>query len=258
MARPRPHRTRIALAIAGVLILIFVLGVAAAGGVFVGWHLNSRPSSEPTPSARQAAPSPPPPTASASAPGPTSLADDFEQLQGRLQGQIGLAIAPAGNGNAPWVFGDWQTGPAWSTIKVPLAIAAYRENPRVTDAMRAAITESDNAAAESIWQGLGEPAVAAQKVEAVLRQTGDDTVVQSQKVRPEFTAFGQTIWPLTEQAQVPLRRGLRRPERADPRIDGQDRGRPELGDRPNPRHADSRAAGGRRLPAVTWCARSDC
>lgn len=201
MARPRPHRTRIALAIAGVLILIFVLGVAAAGGVFVGWHLNSRPSSEPTPSARQAAPSPPPPTASASAPGPTSLADDFEQLQGRLQGQIGLAIAPAGNGNAPWVFGDWQTGPAWSTIKVPLAIAAYRENPRVTDAMRAAITESDNAAAEFIWQGLGEPAVAAQKVEAVLRQTGDDTVVQSQKVRPEFTAFGQTIWPLTEQAK---------------------------------------------------------
>jgi hypothetical protein len=80
-------------------------------------------------------------------------------------------------------------------------IAAYRENPQTTDAMRAAITESDNAAAESIWQGLGEPAAAAQKVQGVLRQTGDYTTVQSQKVRPEFTAFGQTIWPLTEQAR---------------------------------------------------------
>jgi hypothetical protein len=67
--------------------------------------------------------------------------------------------------------------------------------------MTAAITESDNAAAESIWAGLGDPVTAAHKVEAVLRQTGDPTVVQSQKVRPEFTAFGQTDWPLTYQAR---------------------------------------------------------
>jgi hypothetical protein len=35
----------------------------------------------------------------------------------------------------------------------------------------------------------------------VLRQTGDPTTVQSQRVRPEFSAFGQTEWPLAEQAR---------------------------------------------------------
>jgi hypothetical protein len=100
-------------------------------------------------------------------------------------------------------LGEWQSGPAWSTIKVPLVIAAMREEqpPRVTQAMIAAITESSNAAAESIWAGLGDPVTAARKVDDVLRQAGDPTTVQSQKVRPEFSAFGQTEWPLTMQAR---------------------------------------------------------
>jgi hypothetical protein len=34
-----------------------------------------------------------------------------------------------------------------------------------------------------------------------LKDAGDSTTVQSQKVRPEFTAFGQTDWPLVEQAR---------------------------------------------------------
>jgi hypothetical protein len=86
---------------------------------------------------------------------------------------------------------------------MPLAIAALREEdpPRVTPAMNSAITESDNAAAESLWQGLGDPITAARKVEAVLRETGDSTTVQSHKVRPEFTPFGQTDWPLIDQAR---------------------------------------------------------
>ena len=65
-------------------------------------------------------------------------------------------------------------GKAWSTIKVPLVIAAMRKQNTgpVTAPMTAAITESDNAAAESIWAGLGDPDNAATQVEAVLRETG--------------------------------------------------------------------------------------
>ncbi len=134
---------------------------------------------------------------------PTNLNDDFKQLQARLQAQLGVVMTAVGNGNSPLAYGDWQSGPAWSTIKVPLAIAALREEnpPDVTDATRAAITESDNAAAEQIWQSLGDPVTAAHKVEDVLKPAGDYPHVESQKVRPEFTAFGQTIWPLTEQAR---------------------------------------------------------
>ena len=69
-----------------------------------------------------------------------------------------------------------------------------------TTAMVAAITESDNAAAESIWEGLGDPAAAAIAVGDVLHDTGDPTIVESRKLRPEYTAFGQTDWSLTNQA----------------------------------------------------------
>ena len=68
------------------------------------------------------------------------------------------------------------------------------------DASSAAITRSDNSAAEELWASLGEPEAAAEKVEAVLQELGDQTEVESQRVRPEFSAFGQTQWPLADQA----------------------------------------------------------
>ena len=82
-----------------------------------------------------------------------------------MQAKMGIAIGPVGNGQSVTTWGDWQEGPAWSTIKVPLVIAAYRhQDPRqVTDLMRAAITESDNTAAESLWEQLGDPTTAGHK-----------------------------------------------------------------------------------------------
>jgi hypothetical protein len=134
---------------------------------------------------------------------PADLAADFARLEAGLHAAAGVAVSTVGAGHTPITLGEWHSGPAWSTIKVPLVIAALRQEqpPVVTGAMSAAITESDNAAAESIWAGLGDPVTAAGKVDAVLRQTGDPTTVQSQRVRPEFSAFGQTEWPLTDQVR---------------------------------------------------------
>ncbi|MGB8388911.1 serine hydrolase, partial [Mycobacterium sp.] len=108
-----------------------------------------------------------------------------------------------GNGQPATTLGDWPEGPAWSTIKVPLVIAAYRQRqpPTITDQMKAAITDSDNAAAESLWEQLGDPGTAAQKVQQMLQETGDPTTVESRKLRPEFTAFGQTIWSLVNEVR---------------------------------------------------------
>jgi beta-lactamase class A len=132
-----------------------------------------------------------------------TLEDDFAQLESKLHARMGIAISAVGNGKAPITLGHWHDGPAWSTIKVPLVIAGYRaeDPPHITDEMTLAITESDNSAAESIWGSLGDPVTAAHKVEDVLRQTGDPTIVQSQRVRPGFTAFGQTNWSLTNQVR---------------------------------------------------------
>ena len=135
------------------------------------------------------------------------LESDFKDLQHQINGDIGLVVKPVGGPDREIVLGSWTIGPAWSTIKVPLAIAALREEeaePIVTSDMVAAITRSDNIAADALWRGLGDPPEAASKMEAILRENGDNTVVQDQKVRldrPELSAFGQTQWPLVDQAR---------------------------------------------------------
>jgi hypothetical protein len=132
---------------------------------------------------------------------PVALTAEFARLEPTLHAVVGIEVSAVGAAQTPIRLGQWQSGPAWSTIKVPMAIAALREErpPVVTGAMAAAITESDNAAAESMWASLGDPITAAHKVDDVLRQAGDPTIVQSQKVRPEFSASGQTEWALADQ-----------------------------------------------------------
>ncbi|SIR78191.1 serine hydrolase [Williamsia sterculiae] len=138
------------------------------------------------------------------APGTTVLANRYASLAKGLPGKVGVAIAAVGAGGEPVVLGDLTTGVAWSTIKVPLAIAASRRaGTRVASAVRRAIVESDNDAAYQLWNSLGASTAAAQATQAVLREAGDTvTVVQSQQVRgPDFTPFGQTQWSLVQQAR---------------------------------------------------------
>jgi hypothetical protein len=138
---------------------------------------------------------------SAPAPAPAPLADSFAALSRTLPGSVGLAYAPVG-GNTVVALGQWTSGVAWSTSKVPLTVAALRAFPAAARPYAVpTITASDNAAAERMWEMLGPPDVAKGAVEAVLRDGGDTvTQVQSRRVRPEFTAFGQTQWSIGRQA----------------------------------------------------------
>jgi hypothetical protein len=135
---------------------------------------------------------------------PAGLQSSFDKLAAQLGGSEGLAFSVVGR--APTQIGSWKTGAGWSTVKVPLAVAAVagaggRPDAETRRLMRLALTASDNAAAEQLWADLGEPRAAAAQVQAVLRSGGDgDTVVQSRRVRPGFTAFGQTSWSLANQA----------------------------------------------------------
>lgn len=196
--------------LAGVLSQIVGLCIVLTSCAFAVHH--SAPASTspaPNPVLRHtvvAAPPPPMTTAPASTPAgaATPLAAEFTQLENKLHAKMGIAISAVGSNAKQLVLGDWTSGPAWSTMKVPVAITAlrYEDPPAVTDAMRAAITESDNAAAESIWDNLGgNTPTAAHKVEAVLSQYGDPTAVEWRKLRPQFTAFGQTKWSLTNQVR---------------------------------------------------------
>jgi hypothetical protein len=134
-----------------------------------------------------------------------ALKGSFQELSRNVPATTGVAIAPAG-GNSVMSFGAWSTGVAWSTIKVPLAIAALRAGVGTRELVVNAITQSDNAAAEQLWSELGDPAKAAQKVQAVIDDAGDtSTVVESRRLRPGYTAFGQTPWPLFRQAEFAAR-----------------------------------------------------
>ncbi|WP_280235487.1 hypothetical protein [Nocardia cyriacigeorgica] len=136
---------------------------------------------------------------------PGTLAADIADLRQNQQGRLGLAIMPVG-GQSVVTFGDWTTGPAWSTMKVPLAIAALRKSQSPTYSTTAAITASDNSAADALWQSLGSPQEAAQAVQAVLREGGDAvTTVPATKARAEFSAFGQSQWALADQVRFASR-----------------------------------------------------
>lgn len=128
--------------------------------------------------------------------------EDFERLCATLPARIGIAAAHPGRSEVS-SYGRWSAGVAWSTIKVPLTIAALRNDAMgAHDLVVKAITESDNPASEKLWSLLGEPAKAARQVQAVMCEAGDTTtVVESRRLRRGFTAFGQTRWSLDRQAR---------------------------------------------------------
>jgi hypothetical protein len=129
-----------------------------------------------------------------------ALEASFEQLSASVPANVGIAIARP---DRTYSLGRWWSGVAWSTIKVPLAIAALRgDRSRAQDLAVKAITQSDNRASEQLWSQLGEPADAARQVQGVIAESGDTaTVVESRRLRRGFTAFGQTQWTLIRQAR---------------------------------------------------------
>ena len=117
-------------------------------------------------------------------------------MRPQLSGPASVALVPTGGGGV-LAAGDAAIGVAWSTSKVPVAIAALRERPTAATLkdVGAAIRHSDNDAAERLWSGLGAGVQASAAVEAVLRDAGDrDTEVPAERIRPPYTAFGQTQW----------------------------------------------------------------
>jgi hypothetical protein len=107
-------------------------------------------------------------------------------------------------------LGPLETGVAWSTIKVPMAMAVIDAGAGAEfgDDIRLALTASDNDAAMRLWARLGGGAPASEAVTEQLRASGDQrTLVESQQVYPPYSPYGQTQWALVDQARFAL--GLR-------------------------------------------------
>jgi Beta-lactamase enzyme family len=109
-----------------------------------------------------------------------------------------------GAGQAAEELGRLRGGVAWSTIKVPIALAVEARGPsdHERELIAAAMTVSDNAAAEGLWASLGPPEAAAAAVQEVLATAGDaSTRIETRILRPGFTPFGQTEWSLAAQVR---------------------------------------------------------
>lgn len=129
----------------------------------------------------------------------------FRRLERNLGGTSGLAVSPVGFNPLVQEVGTLREAVAWSTIKVPIAIAVETRaegHPTASEQslLMRAITASDNSAAEALWSGLGPPSAAAAAVRSVLASAGDtSTHVETRVLRPGFTSFGQTQWSLAAQ-----------------------------------------------------------
>lgn len=122
------------------------------------------------------------------------------ELGKKLPGRVGLAVTPVG-GDAPASFGALTTARAWSTMKVPVALAAERARGQAVFADETkAITVSNNEAAEALWGALGGGRASVDAVTGVLREGRDvRTHVASELDRPPSYP-GYTAWAVADQS----------------------------------------------------------
>ncbi|WP_408921359.1 hypothetical protein ACKFRU_02380 [Corynebacterium tuberculostearicum] len=173
---------------------------------------SAAPAPSSAPPAASSAPS------SSTEPPAAAPSGDVQAVLDRIvaeHGDVGIAVS---DGTTTVEAGRTAPEAAWSTSKVPVLIAANRTGVADSQLVSSAITYSDNEAAKAAWAGLGEGTAAAQAAQSVIAEAGDTaTQVQSQVTRPEFTAFGQTMWSVGNQAKFMA--GVRCVEGAQPIID---------------------------------------
>ena len=159
-------------------------------------------------------------TVNTNSPGGTigSFDEGLKELESSGGIQVGVAVSAPGNKDASkvQVGGSWKGGRAWSTIKVPLSIAAIQKNAStgsVTDpyggscshsldsAVNKAITQSDNCAAWWLWQALGgDNSSAAGSVTNVINAGGDSSTSVASTGDGQSLTSGRTTWSLIGQA----------------------------------------------------------
>lgn len=119
----------------------------------------------------------------------TLLSSIADAVADQFGGTVAVAAGGVGSSDDPAM-------PAWSTIKVPLAVAAYRDAPDTAQlAAPAAITASDNDAALQLWNALPPGAG-----DAVLADGGVPKTINTERIRPEFSTFGQTMLTTAEES----------------------------------------------------------
>ena len=146
-----------------------------------------------------------------------NLEGDLKEIEESTGHKVGVAVVAPGSTDV-MTAGSWGGGRAWSTINVPLAIAAERlannnvgsvKDPYgnhcnydgVSDAVKVAVTKSNNCAAWWLWQSVGgDGGSGANSVNAVLRDGGDKSTGVTVSGDGASLTASKTVWSLKDQA----------------------------------------------------------
>lgn len=129
----------------------------------------------------------------------TSLVSDVEM---RYNVTAGVSMQAAGG---TVHAGEVQDVRAWSSVKVPIALAAVQKAlpdgnaDALTDDLRLSLTMSDNDAALRLWETLGTDEQSSTAVDGVFRQAGDPTDAEGDRARADYGGFGDIHWTLDNQ-----------------------------------------------------------
>ncbi len=133
---------------------------------------------------------------------PRGAEQTFSQLEAGSGGQLGVAVAPLGQGTIS-VLGSLTEGHGWSAMKVPVLATLLRQRGSLDSQQQAwaqqALTASDNQAATALFGQLqrtdGGLVGASGAVQQTLNSAGDDRTRVNTAPNPNgFTTFGQTEW----------------------------------------------------------------
>ncbi len=135
---------------------------------------------------------------------------DLGAIGSGLPAEVGVTVGSPQSGIGGG--GGLSSGPAWSTIKLPIALRVLSDaggpdqlTEEQLSLIERALTASDNEAAAELFAGLssdhGGPVGASRAVTEVLRWGGDTQTEVSTQGRDGFSPYGQTQWSLQEQAR---------------------------------------------------------
>lgn len=124
----------------------------------------------------------------------SDLDENVAEIEEQLDVQVGVAVF---DGTQDITAGSVGVMPAWSTIKVPIALVAQKHCSYGEKALEklteAAIEWSDNDATDQLWGCLGSAADASRLVSEEIAKSGVT-------VKPQ-PAWGTTAWTLPGQAR---------------------------------------------------------
>ena len=129
----------------------------------------------------------------------------FAALRKRLSGPASVSVTGLGRRADEIHVGSTQRMSAWSTIKIPISMAALRRSKSATTKNRVnrALRHSDNGAAAQLWRQLGSGRIAAKRTNSVLRKYGNKaTSTQWRTVRAGASPYGQTKWSSVGQSYL--------------------------------------------------------